>query len=179
MRVEYTQESYDYVKKLAFPYAYGNTQSELYDRMVSAGLEGLISAVNTYREGMGVKFSTYAYTLIKNRLENERNRTARHDIGVRQDDYDFSKYDGTLDCIRDGRMEDALRGVILKAVKGNERNALIVELHIGIDDEPVELKDLAKRFSLSHESVRLIYTKAIESIRADKAAKRLLYSYIG
>lgn len=173
-----TKESYEMVLKLANKFAYGNTHTNLYEEYVSAGLEGLKKAIDTYKDDSNVKFSTYAYRTILNALINEKDRLIRHKI-EEQDDYDLTKYDGEAIELRDERMEDVVKGLIFNAVKHNERNAKIVELHIGLNCEPMELKDLASMFGLTHESVRLVCVKAMKTIRENKKAKELLYGFVG
>ena len=132
------------VQKLANKFAYGNTRSLRFDHYVSVGVEGLKKAVDTFKEGMDVMFSTYCYRCVLNAMINEQKRLSLHELET-----------------------NALKRVIKKVVNNNERNAKIVELHIGLEDEPMELKDIAKMFHLSHESVRLVCVKAIRSIRED------------
>lgn len=79
----------------------------------------------------------------------------------------------------DKKEKELLKSLILKANKGNERNAHIVELHIGFGCEPMDLKDIAKAYDLSHESVRLVYTKTIKALRSNKNATDFLMSMIG
>lgn len=173
-----TKEGYELVLKLANKFAYGNTHTNLYEEYVSAGLEGLIKSYETYKEGSDVKFSTYAYRTILNALINKKDHLIRHKI-EEQDDYDLANYDGKVIELSDENMEKVVKGLIKKAVNNNERNAQIVELHIGLNCEPMALYDLADMFHLTHESVRLVCTKAIKSLRTNKRAKELLYGFVG
>ena len=173
-----TKEGYELVEKLANKFAYGNTRTILFEQYKSAGLEGLIKSYETYDEGSDVKFSTYAYRTILNALINEKDRIIRHKI-EEKDDYDLAKYDGEVIQIEDKEMEAIVHGLIKKAVKNNERNAKIVELHIGLNCEAMSLFDLADMFQLTHESVRLVCKRAIKILKADKTAKELLYGFVG
>ena len=180
MKAMISFESYEMVQKLANKFAYGNTRSLRYDHYVSVGVEGLKKAVDTFTENMDAMFSTYCYRCVLNAMINEQKRLSLHELETNDGESEnLEKWNGAYDEIRDERIESILRQVIKKVVNNNERNAKIVELHIGLEDEPMELKDIAKMFHLSHESVRLVYVKAIRSIREDDKAKELLYSFEG
>ena len=180
MKAMISFESYEMVQKLANKFAYGNTRSLRYDHYVSVGVEGLKKAVDTFTENMDAMFSTYCYRCVLNAMINEQKRLSLHELETNDgENENLEKWNGAYDEIRDERIESILRQVIKKVVSNNERNAKIVELHIGLEDEPMELKDIAKMFHLSHESVRLVCVKAIRSIREDDKAKELLYSFVG
>ena len=180
MKAMISFESYEMVQKLANKFAYGNTRSLRYDHYVSVGVEGLKKAVDTFTENMDAMFSTYCYRCVLNAMINEQKRLSLHELETNDaENENLEKWNGAYDEIRDERIENILRQVIKKVVNNNERNAKIVELHIGLEDEPMELKDIAKMFHLSHESVRLVCVKAIRSIREDDKAKELLYSFVG
>ena len=180
MKAMISFESYEMVQKLANKFAYGNTRSLRYDHYMSVGVEGLKKAVDTFTENMDAMFSTYCYRCVLNAMINEQKRLSLHELETNDgENENLEKWNGAYDEIRDERIESILRQVIKKVVNNNERNAKIVELHIGLEDEPMELKDIAKMFHLSHESVRLVYVKAIRSIREDDKAKELLYSFEG
>ena len=180
MEAMISDESYVMVQKLANKFAYGNTRSLRYDHYVSVGVEGLKKAVDTFTENMDAMFSTYCYRCVLNAMINEQKRLSLHELETNDgENQNLEKWNGAYDEIRDERIESILRQVIKKVVNNNERNAKIVELHIGLEDEPMELKDIAKMFHLSHESVRLVCVKAIRSIREDDKAKELLYSFVG
>lgn len=173
-------ESYEMVQKLANKFAYGNTRSINFDHYVSVGVEGLKKAVDTFREGTDATFSTYCYRCVLNAMVNEQKRLALHNLEENDKaSENLETWNGEVDELRDDRIEDILKSLIRKAVKGNERNARIVELHIGLENEPMELKEIAKVFQLTHESVRLVCVKAMRTIREDKKAKELLYSFVG
>ena len=180
MKAMISVESYEMVQKLANRFAYGNTRSLNYDHYVSVGVEGLKKAVDTFKEGTDATFSTYCYRCVMNAMVNEQKRLALHELETNDGETEhLEEWNGAYDEIRDERIEVILKQLIRKAVKNNERNAQIVELHIGLNDEPMELKEIAKMFQLTHESVRLVCVKAIKSIREDKNARELLYSFVG
>lgn len=175
---EMISEYYNAVERAANSYAYKNTNSMLFDLYKTAGLEGLIKAAETFDETKGASFGTHAYRCIHCAMENEKARIIRHQL-PEQDDYDFAKYDCEVIELGDTEVANTIHRLIRKAVNGNERNARIVELHIGIDCEKVELKDIAEDFGLSHESVRLICKKAMAALRTDPQVKVTLYGKVG
>ena len=180
MKAMISLESYEMVQKLANKFAYGNTRSLRYDHYVSVGVEGLKKAVDTFTENMDAMFSTYCYRCVLNAMINEQKGLSLHELETNDgENENLETWNGAYDEIRDERIESILRQVIKKVVNNNERNAKIVELHIGLEDEPMELKDIAKMFHLSHESVRLVCVKAIRNIREDEKAKEILYSFVG
>ena len=73
-------ESYVMVQKLANKFAYGNTRSLRFDHYVSVGVEGLKKAVDTFKEGMDVMFSTYCYRCVLNAMINEQKRLSLHEL---------------------------------------------------------------------------------------------------
>ena len=180
MKAMISVESYEMVQKLANKFAYGNTRSLNYDHYVSVGVEGLKKAVDTFKEGTDATFSTYCYRCVMNAMVNEQKRLALHNLEENDNENEnFEEWNGAYDEIRDERIEVILKQLIRKAVKNNERNAQIVELHLGLTDEPMELKDIAKIYKVTHESVRLVCVKAIKVIREDRNAKELLYGFVG
>lgn len=173
-----TKESMDMVYRLANKFAYGNTRSIAYEEYVNVGIEGMQKAVDTFKEGTDATFSTYCYRCILNAMVNEQKRKALHDLAEDdQQNENLEAWNGECDHIIEEKMEVKVKTLIRRAVK-SERNARIVELHIGLEDEPMELKDIAKLFNLTHESVRLICKNGINNIRKDKSSKEL-FSYVG
>ena len=139
MKAMISFESYEMVQKLANKFAYGNTRSLRYDHYVSVGVEGLKKAVDTFTENMDAMFSTYCYRCVLNAMINEQKRLSLHELETNDgENENLEKWNGAYDEIRDERIESILRQVIKKVVNNNERNAKIVELHIGLEDEPME-----------------------------------------
>lgn len=172
-------ESYNIVEKMANKFAYGNTRSILFEQYKDAGIEGLKKAVDTYKENDTTTFSTYLYRCILNAMVNEKKRILRHDLGQEDENVDFNNQSiGGIFEMSDDNMEDVVKRIIRKHTT-SDRNAEIVGLHIGLDCEPMELKDLAAMFGLSHESVRLVCVKTIKAIKTDKNAKELIYKFVG
>lgn len=170
-------DNYSLVLRAAYKFAYGDTKSLEYDSYINAGLEGLIKAAKSFEDGKRA-FTSHAYGLIKNAIINEKKRYSLHKLDV-QDDYDLSRYDGDVATITDDTTKETMRKLINKAEKGNERNSKILELYIGLNCEPMELKDIADMFSLTHECVRIICKKGTETLRKDPMVTITLLGEVG
>ena len=173
-----TLAMYEMACKMANKYAYGNTRSIMYDQYLSVALDGLNKALETYKEGADILFTTYAYRCINNALINEKKRSALHNLDE-QDGYDLSKYDGKTEELKDDNFVNVLKMVIKKAVKNDERNAMIYERYIGLDCDREDLKDIASALGLTHERVRVIVRKTERAISKDKEDRELLYGFVG
>lgn len=177
MKATINEESYALVLKMAYKFAYGNTSLQ-YEKYVNDGLKGLEHAVNTYKEGNGTQFSTYANTCIRNAMCTSQKQINRFDL---QQDENIEMGDIktlTMEMVDDD-MEDVLTKMVHKVNK-NKRNAEMVLLHIGMKgEEPMDYKELSAKFNVSAERVRQVYTKTIAAIKSNAHDKELLYSFVG
>lgn len=198
MEAKFTEESYALVLKMANKFAYGNTSLE-YEELVSAGTEGLIKAINNYREDSDAEFSTFANTCIRNAMCTKQKMLNRFDLQqdenvVLDGNGEKASEDGEDDAVTDGiftsfteemgdsNVTDVLKMVVRKANKDNERNAEIALLHFGLVDdveEPMDYNELSAKFQVSAERVRQVCVNTINAIKADKNAKELLYAFVG
>lgn len=178
MNVSISVKDYEFVKTMARKFAYGNTKSNLYEEYLNVGIEGAIKAYKTYKDGSNVQFFTYLYRCVMNAMINEQKRIELHKL--EEDDnvsITIDTYEGALVEMIEDNFEVALRNAIRKHTT-NERNAKIVEMVIGLEYDPMELKEIAAMLNLSHESVRLVWVKAQKGMCEDKVAKKLLYSFV-
>lgn len=198
MEAKFTDESYALVLKMATKFAYGNTSLE-YEELVSAGTEGLIKAINNYREDSDAEFSTFANTCIRNAMSTKQGQLKRFDLQqdenvvldgngekASEDADDEVVTDGVFNTFAeemgDNNVTDALKMVVRKANKGNDRNAEMALLHFGLVDEvekPMDYKELSVKFQVSAERVRQVCVNTINTIKADESAKELLYAFVG
>lgn len=198
MEAKFTEESYALVLKMATKFAYGNTSLE-YEELVSAGTEGLIKAINNYREDSDAEFSTFANTCIRNAMCTKQGQLKRFDLQqdenvvldgngekASEDADDEVVTDGVFNTFAeemgDNNVTDALKVAVRKANKGNDRNAEMALLHFGLVDdveEPMDYKELSAKFQVSAERVRQVCVNTINAIKADKNAKELLYAFVG
>ena len=200
MEARFTEESYALVLKMANKFAYGNTSLE-YEHYVSVGTEGLIKAINNYQEGRDADFSTFATTCIRNAMCTKQSQLRR--FNLQQDENVILDGDGekpsedgedeittTTDNIfnslteemKDYNITEALKMVIKRVNKGNDRNEEMALLHFGLVDEvekPMDYKELSAMFNVSAERVRQVCVKNINAIKADDNLKDFLYAFVG
>lgn len=198
MEAKFTEESYALVLKMATRFAYGNTSLE-YEELVSAGTEGLIKAINNYREDRDAEFSTFANTCIRNAMCTKQGQLKRFDLQqdenvvldgngekASEDADDEAATNGVLNAFAedmgDNNVTDELKVAVRKANKGNDRNAEMALLHFGLVDEvekPMDYKELSVKFQVSAERVRQVCVNTINTIKADESIKELLYKFVG
>lgn len=200
MEAKFTEESYALVLKMANKFAYGNTSIE-YEHYVNSGTEGLIKAINNYQEGRDADFSTFATTCIRNAMCTRQTQLKR--FNLQQDENVILDGDGekpsedgedeitaTTDNIfnslteemKDYNVTEALKMVIKRVNKGNDRNEEMALLHFGLVDEvekPMDYKELSAMFNVSAERVRQVCIKNINAIKADNKLKDFLYAFVG
>lgn len=200
MEARFTEESYSLVLKMANKFAYGNTSLE-YEHYVSVGTEGLIKAINSYQEGRDADFSTFATTCIRNAMCTKQSQLRRFNLQQDENvilDGDGEKasedgedetttatntiFNSLTEEMGESNVTDALRMVIRKVNKDNERNAEMALLHFGLVDEvekPMDYKELSAMFNVSAERVRQVCAKNINAIKADDNLKDFLYAFVG
>ena len=200
MEARFTEESYSLVLKMANKFAYGNTSLE-YEHYVSVGTEGLIKAINNYQEGRDADFSTFATTCIRNAMCTKQSQLRRFNLQQDENvilDGDGEKasedgedetttatntiFNSLTEEMGESNVTEALRMVIRKVNKDNERNAEMSLLHFGLVDEvekPMDYKELSAMFNVSAERVRQVWVKNINAIKADDNLKDFLYAFVG
>ena len=200
MEARFTEESYALVLKMANKFAYGNTSLE-YEHYVSVGTEGLIKAINNYQEGRDADFSTFATTCIRNAMCTKQSLLRRFNLQqdenvildgegekASEDGEDETTtatntiFNSLTEEMGESNVTEALRMVIRKVNKDNERNAEMALLHFGLVDEvekPMDYKELSAMFNVSAERVRQVCAKNINAIKADDNLKDFLYAFVG
>ena len=200
MEARFTEESYALVLKMANKFAYGNTSLE-YEHYVSVGTEGLIKAINNYQEGRDADFSTFATTCIRNAMCTKQSQLRRFNLQqdenvildgegekASEDGEDETTtatntiFNSLTEEMGESNVTEALRMVIRKVNKDNERNAEMALLHFGLVDEvekPMDYKELSAMFNVSAERVRQVCAKNINAIKADDNLKDFLYAFVG
>lgn len=200
MEARFTEESYALVLKMANKFAYGNTSLE-YEHYVSVGTEGLIKAINNYQEGRDADFSTFATTCIRNAMCTKQTQLKRFNLQqdenvildgegekASEDGEDETTtatntiFNSLTEEMGESNVTEALRMVIRKVNKDNNRNAEMALLHFGLVDEvekPMDYKELSAMFNVSAERVRQVCAKNINAIKADDNLKDFLYAFVG
>lgn len=178
MKAEITKESYELVEKMAFKFAYGNT-SYKYEELLNAGLEGLVKAINTYKDGNETKFSTYAFSCIRNAMCTKNKVQERFDL-TQDENVILDEIDTLVTETSDDNMAHVAKKMILRANNNNERNAQMFIEHIGLNDaEPMDYNELSAKFNVSAERVRQVCVNTQREIKRNKKAMELLYSFVG
>lgn len=200
MEARFTEESYALVLKMANKFAYGNTSLE-YEHYVSVGTEGLIKAINSYQEGRDADFSTFATTCIRNAICTRQTQLRRFNLQqdenvildgegekASEDGEDETTtatntiFNSLTEEMGESNVTEALKMVIKRVNKGNDRNAEMALLHFGLVDEvekPMDYKELSAMFNVSAERVRQVCAKNINAIKADDNLKDFLYAFVG
>ena len=201
MEAKFTEESYALVLKMANKFAYGNTSIE-YEHYVNSGTEGLIKAINNYQEGRDADFSTFATACIRNAMCTRQTQLKRFNLqqdenvildgdGEKpsedgEDDATMATTDNIFNSLteemKDYNVTEALKMVIKRVNKGNDRNEEMALLHFGLVDEvekPMDYKELSAMFNVSAERVRQVCVKNINAIKADDKLKDFLYAFVG
>lgn len=179
MQAKFTKESYALVEKLANKFAHGTGTIE-YDKFVSDGMEGLIKAIDTFKNDGNAKFETYALTCIRNAMcslqrEMEKNDMEKDDNVVLEEiDMEYKEAKKT------NEIESEVKKIFSRINNGNERNTRMVIMHIGMDgNDPMEYKDIAKVFDVTTERVRQVCRDTIRAIKSDKETMELIYGLVG
>lgn len=198
MEAKLTEESYKLVLKMANKFAHGNTILQ-YEELVSAGTEGLIKAINNYKEDSDAEFSTFANACIRNAMCTRQGQLKRFDLqqdenvvldgngekaseDVDDDGVTYGIFNYFTEEMGEHNVTDGLKMVVRRANKGNDRNAEIALLYFGLVDDvehPMGYNELSAKFNLSAERVRQVCVNTIKDIQSDENAKEFLYSLVG
>lgn len=198
MEAKLTEESYKLVLKMANKFAHGNTSLQ-YEELVSAGTEGLIKAINNYKEDSDAEFSTFANACIRNAMCTRQGQLKRFDLqqdenvvldgngekaseDVDDDGVTYGIFNYFAEEMSEQNVTDGLKMVVRRANKGNDRNTEIALLYFGLVDDvehPMGYNELSAKFNLSAERVRQVCVNTIKDIQSDENAKEFLYSLVG
>lgn len=177
MEATLNAESYALVEKYAYKFAYSKDSFQ-YEEYLSAGLEGLIKAINTYKEDKNTQFKSYATRCILNAMSTSNKVQKRFDL-VHDDNVVLDELDGLSDEMKEDNMVDVAKRIILDVNKNNKRNAEMFMLNIGITDAPMDYNELSVKFNVTAERVRQVCVATRRNIMRDKEATELLYSFVG
>ena len=178
--VKLEKKHFDLVDKLAYRFAY-SMDSIKFEELKSVGYDALIKAAEKYDESNNTQFETFATTCARNAMctadgrMDKRKETMQQDENVVIEDIDTK----VIEMVDDD-MESVAKRIIIDANNGNERNAEMFMLHIGMTcDEPMDYKELSAKFNVSAERVRQVCVNTQKTIKANKNATELLYSFVG
>lgn len=170
-------ESYSLVEKYAYKFAYSKT-SHKYEEYVNVGLDGLLKAINTFKEDKGAEFKTYAITCITNAMKTKNKSLKRIDL-TQDENVVIDNLDTLCEEMAEDDMAEVAKFYILKANNKNERNAEMFMLHIGLTCEsPMDYKELSAKFNVSAERVRQVCVNTAKTLRKDTKAIEALYAFV-
>ena len=178
--VKLEAKHYEMVDKLAYRFAY-SMDSIKYEELKSIGYEALDIASKTFNESKGAKFETYLHTCVRNKMCTADGRMDKRKDTMQQDEnVVIENIDTKVIEMVDDDMESVAKRIIINANKGNERNAEMFMLHIGLTcDKPMDYKELGRKFNVSTERVRQVCVNTQKTIKANKNTTELLYSFVG
>ncbi len=154
------------------------SQSQNQEDIMSIGTIGLIKAVDTYKNGTGTRFATYASRCIQNEilmyfrskkkyaLEVSLNET----IDVDKDGNSLTYMDiiAAPDTIAEDLdtkiMSERAKKIIMTCLDDRERQIIVYRYGLG-GDEPLTQKELAKKLKISRSYVSRIEKSALDKIR--------------
>lgn len=173
------KESYNLVCQYANKFAYGNVDSLNYEEYVSAGLKGLEKAIKYYKDDKDTTFKSFAVTCIVHAMNTYHAKQKKWDL-TQDDNVELDTLDTLTISLVEENMSDSAKAVILRANKGNQRNAEIFMLNIGMNgNEPMDYKELSAKFNVSTERIRQVCVNTRSNIKANSKDMELLYSYVG
>ena len=150
--------------------------------LISIGTIGLIKAIDTYRQGKGVRLATYASRCIENEILMylRRNSKVKAEVSIDEPlnvDWDgnellLSDILGTEDdvCYKD--LENEVEMKALKRAIGNlsERERIIVDLRYGLSDKDGEektQKEVADMLGISQSYISRLEKKIIKRLKRE------------
>lgn len=164
---------------------YNNSDYSM-DDLISIGTIGLIKAVDTYRQGKGVRLATYASRCIDNELlmtfrsakKQSREVYLYDPIGGDDGEGNTLNFLDILETVEEDIPERMEREDNIASLYGyidehlTEREKYIIRLRYGISPSPdkverpeVKQKDIAKKLGISRSYVSRIEKKALQKLR--------------
>jgi RNA polymerase sporulation-specific sigma factor len=154
------------------------SQSDNQDDLMSIGTIGLIKAVDSYKNGTGTRFATYASRCIQNEIlmyfRSRKKLSAEvslnETIDVDKDGNSLTYMDiiAAPDTIAEDLdtkiMSERAKRIILKCLDERERQIIVYRYGLG-GDEPLTQRELAKKLNISRSYVSRIEKKAIGKLK--------------
>jgi len=155
------------------------SQTEEADDLISVGSLGLIKAINTYKDGHGTQFSTYAAKCIENeilmllRVNKKHKNTSSVDdvISTDEDNNKMTVLDLAFDDEKDVNTEvqnvilsEKLEVLLKKYL--TDREYTIIKMRYGLNNTPaLTQREVAKILGISRSYISRIEKKALKTMR--------------
>ncbi len=156
------------------------SQTEEADDLISVGSLGLIKAINTYKEGLGTQFSTYAAKCIENEIlmllrankkhkntcsiddilcsDEENNKITVLDLAY---DEDSDVSNNVYNVVLSQKMEILLQKYLSK------REYEIIKMRYGLQNTPaLTQREVAKKLGISRSYISRLEKKALNTMRS-------------
>ena len=155
------------------------SQTEEADDLISVGSLGLIKAINTYKEGLGTQFSTYAAKCIENEIlmllrvnKKHKNTTSVDDVLCSDEDNNKMTvldlaYDEESDVNKEVQniiVSEKLENLLKKYL--TEREYKILKMRYGLQNTPaLTQREVAKDLGISRSYISRIEKKALKTLK--------------
>ena len=156
------------------------SQTEEADDLISVGSFGLIKAINTYREGLGTQFSTYAAKCIENeilmllRVNKKRKNDCSIDDIVCADEENNKVTVLDLSYEEGNDLDSVVGNVVLseklyKILQDNltKRELEILRMRYGLRNSPaLTQREVASKLGISRSYISRLEKKALKTLRS-------------
>ncbi len=154
-------------------------QTDETDDLISVGSFGLVKAINTYKQGLGTQFSTYAARCIENEILMllRVNKKHKSTIGIEDlivsDSYDnelsindiiFDESSDVTKEVEDLVLSEKLDEILKKSL--SEREYKIMTMRYGLKNQPVlTQREVAKKLNISRSYISRLEKKSLEELK--------------
>ena len=156
------------------------SQTEEADDLISVGCFGLIKAINSYKEGLGTQFSTYAAKCIENeilmllRVNKKRKNDCSIDDIVCADEENNKITVIDLAYEEGNDMDNVVGQVVLseklyKILQENltEREFMIIKMRYGLNNTPaLTQREVAQKLGISRSYISRLEKKSLKTLRS-------------
>ena len=156
------------------------SQTEEADDLISVGSLGLIKAINTYKEGLGTQFSTYAARCIENEILMllRVNKKYKNDCSI--DDILSSDEENNKITVMDLAYEEdndtaksvehiVLSEKLYKVLEDNltKRELEIIKMRYGLNNTPaLAQREVAVKLGISRSYISRLEKKALKTLKS-------------
>ncbi|MBE5735351.1 MAG: sigma-70 family RNA polymerase sigma factor [Clostridiales bacterium] len=156
------------------------SQTEEADDLISVGSLGLIKAINTYKEGHGTQFSTYAAKCIENEIlmllrvnKKHKNDCSIDDIISADEennkitvmDLAFEEDNDVAKSVENVVLSEKLNVILEKTL--TKREFEIIKMRYGLNNTPaLAQREVADKLGISRSYISRLEKKALKSLKS-------------